>query len=114
MLLKEREFSPECVLFDSWYASLDNLKLVDPGNQRNRSISEVEEKGSLVHLKGYGWIKVFKFVSKEREIEYWASNDLNMNELKRLSLSEKGWMIEEYHRGIKQCARRSNFFLFIF
>lgn len=25
-----------------------------------------------------------------------------MNELNRLSLSEKGWLIEEYHRGIKQ------------
>ncbi len=25
-----------------------------------------------------------------------------MNELDRLSLSEKGWLIEDYHRGIKQ------------
>jgi putative transposase len=50
----------------------------------------------------YGWIKVFKLVSKERGIEYWATNDLKMNELNRLSLSEKGWLIEEYHRRIKQ------------
>jgi hypothetical protein len=25
---KERGFSPECVLFDSWYGSLDNLKTI--------------------------------------------------------------------------------------
>jgi hypothetical protein len=123
MLLKakERGFCPEYVLFDSWYASLDNLKLirklgwlwltrltptrsVDPDGDGNRPLSEVniEEKGSLVHLKAYGWIKVFKLVSKERGIEYWATNNLRMNELDRLSLSEKGWLIEEYHRGIKQ------------
>jgi putative transposase len=123
MLLKakERGFCPEYVLFDSWYASLDNLKLirkldwlwltrltptrsVDPDGQGNRPLSEVniEEKGSLVHLKAYGWIKVFKLASKERGIEYWATNNLKMNELNRLSLSEKGWLIEEYHRGIKQ------------
>ncbi len=81
---KERGFCPECVLFDSWYSSLDNLirKLdwlwltrltptVDPDGDGNRCLSEVniEEKGSLVHLKAYGWIKVFKLVSKERGIE---------------------------------------------
>ncbi len=118
---KERGFCPECVLFDSWYSSLDNLKLirkldwlwltrltptrlVDPDGDGNRCLSEVniEEKGSLVHLKAYGWIKVFKLVSKEKGIEYWATNNLKMNELDRLSLSEKGWLIEDYHRGIKQ------------
>lgn len=40
--------------------------------------------------------------SPRRAIEYWATNNLKMNELDRLSLSEKGWLIEEYHRGIKQ------------
>jgi len=123
MLLKakERRFSPKYVLFDSWYASLENLKqvrnlewlwmtrltatrLVNPDNQGNRPISEIEikESGSLVHLKAYGWIKVFKIVSKKGDIEYWATNDLNMSELQRLSCSEKAWIIEEYHRGIKQ------------
>lgn len=123
MLLKakQREFCPEYVLFDSWYASLDNLKLirkldwlwltrltpsrlVDPDGNGNRPLNEVriEEQGSLIHLKAYGWIKVFKLVSKERGIEYWATNHLKMNELDRLSLSDKGWLIEDYHRGIKQ------------
>ncbi|MDQ5955989.1 MAG: transposase [Chlamydiota bacterium] len=123
MLLKakERRFSPKYVLFDSWYASLENLKqirnlewlwmmrltptrLVNPDNQGNIPISEVEikESGSLVHLKPYRWIKVFKIVSKKGDIEYWGTNDLNMSELQRLSCSEKAGIIEEYHRGIKQ------------
>ncbi len=25
---KQRGFTPECVLFDSWYASVDNLRLI--------------------------------------------------------------------------------------
>ena len=89
MLLKakERGFCPEYVLFDSWYASLDNLKLikklgwlwltrltptrlVDPDGEGNRPLNEVnvKEEGTLVHLKAYGWIKVFN--SKDRGIEY--------------------------------------------
>ncbi len=49
---KERGFCPECVLFDSWYSSLDNLirKLdwlwltrltPDPDGDGNRCLSEV-------------------------------------------------------------------------
>ena len=59
-------------------------------------------KGSVVHLKGYGLIKVFKIVSLNGDIEYWATNDLSMNELFRLKYAELSWSIEVYHRGIKQ------------
>jgi hypothetical protein len=48
-------------------------------------------------------IKVFKTVSKKGDVEYWATNDLEMNELDRLSKAEKTWGIEMYHRGLKQC-----------
>ena len=34
----QRGFAPQCILFDSWYASLDNLKLVR--NLTERSITE--------------------------------------------------------------------------
>ena len=58
--------------------------------------------GTIVHLKGYGLILVFKVDTPEGDIEYWATNDLHMNELTRLKYTEWSWAIEEYHRGIKQ------------
>jgi putative transposase len=118
----ERDFMPRCVLFDSWYASLDNLKLVrdlgwrwltqlksnrlvNPDGTGLRPLPQVElsATGTVVHLKGYGRIKVFKLVTSDGDIEYWATNDLEMHELQRLHLAELTWTIESYHRGIKQC-----------
>ena len=117
----ERGFRPECVCFDSWYASLKNLKLVrrlfggfltrleadrqvNPDHTFNRALATVElaETGTVVHLKGFGFIKVFKIVVTENHIEYWATNDLQMVDLTRLKFAQLSWMIETYHRGIKQ------------
>ena len=119
---RERGFTPECVVFDSWYSSLDNLKLirsygwiwltrlkrnrhVNPDNTGNRPLAEAEiaVTGTVVHLKGYGMVKVFKIVTPDGDIDYWATNDLNLAELRRLQLADFSWSIEEYHRGLKQC-----------
>lgn len=117
----KRGFKPKCVGFDSWYASLANLKYIQnfrwiwltrlESNRQvnldktgNKALNEtaVDEKGTIVHLKGYGMIKVFKIVSKNGDIGYWATNKLDMEILECLSLGEKTWGIEEYHREIKQ------------
>lgn len=119
---KNRRFRPVYVLFDSWYTSLENLKavrnekwhwltclknnrLVNPDGQKNLPISEIEipPEGEVVHLRGYGFIKVFRTVSKNGDVEYWATDDLKMTEAKREGLEKQGWGIEVYHRGIKQC-----------
>jgi len=130
---KERSFRPRCVLFDSWYASVDNLKtirkfgwhwltrlkknrLVNPDNTKNVQIQEIEipPEGRTVHLKAYGFIKVFRIVSKDGDIGYWATDILEMNEAKREVMGGYSWKIEEYHRGIKQfcgvenCQARKN------
>jgi putative transposase len=118
---KERGFTPRCVVFDSWYSGTPNLKLirslgwvwltrlkenrlVNPDRTGNRAVKEVElsESGSLVHLKEYGLIKVFKIVVKDGDIEYWATNELQMTELMRVKYANEAWTIENYHRGIKQ------------
>jgi hypothetical protein len=41
-------------------------------------------------------------VATNSDIEYWATSDLEMTDLQRLRFAELGWMIETYHRGIKQ------------
>ena len=56
-----------------------------------------------MHLKGYGFVKVFKIVTPDGDIDYWATNNLSLHELRRLQLAEFAWAVEEYHRGLKQC-----------
>ncbi len=118
---RDRDFQPRIVLFDSWYTSIDNLKtlrnfgwhwltrlkknrLVNPDKTKNMQIHEIDipPVGRIVHLKAYGFIKVFKIVSKDGDIEYWATDLLDMDEPKREKLGLISWNIEEYHRGIKQ------------
>jgi hypothetical protein len=117
-----RGFHADYVLFDSWYSSLDNLKLVSSygwwwltrlksnrqvnpdgtGNVAIRTL-EVGSEGRQVHLKGYGFIKVFRTVSPNGDAEYWATNDLDLSPSQYERLSQEAWSIESYHRGIKQC-----------
>ena len=116
-----RGFSPELVAFDSWYASLSNLKfiracawiwltqlkanrLVNPDGSGNRPISQtlIGLTGSIVHLKGYGWIKVFKIAAPDGSSEYWATSDLTMTLDPLADFVAQIWHIEEYHRGLKQ------------
>jgi len=41
-------------------------------------------------------------VARNGDTEYWATNDLSMSNLTRQSLAERRWMIEVYHRDLKQ------------
>jgi putative transposase len=115
-----RGFAPECVVFDSWYSGLEDLKAIRGLGWRwltqlkeNRNVNldrqglkpisqtAIVAAGTVVHLEGYGLIRVFKIVSRDGDIEYWATGDLAMDELERLRLSEWCWAIEDYHRGLK-------------
>ncbi len=117
-----RGFQPEYVVFDSWYGSLENLKaldrlgwrwitrlksnrLVNPDGKGNRSISTVPipEEGLTVHLKGYGWIKVFQRAARNGGVEYWATNNPEKERDELEGYARMMWKVEEYHRGIKQC-----------
>ncbi len=119
---KQRGFNPRYAVFDSWYTALENLKLirslgwhwfarmkanrlVDPDRSGNVSLSSIEipNEGRVVHLKGYGMVKVFKTVSMNGDVEYYATDNPEMEGKRCEDLSGQGWGIEEYHRGIKQC-----------
>jgi hypothetical protein len=118
---KQRGLNPRCVCFDSWYSGLDNLKLirtlgwtwlcrlkcnrkvrVDFGSPQAIRTVEIAEQGRVVHLPGYGSIRVFRVVATNGDTDYWASSDVQMDALRRLQYGEFCWRIEEYHRGIKQ------------
>jgi len=117
-----RGFRPEYVLFDGWYASLENLKhlralglpwltrlkanrLVNKDRQGQRPLSrtEIAAGGTEVWLVGYGLVRVFKIVAPDGDSAYWATSDPAMTDLTRRQMAEYGWAIETYHRGIKQC-----------
>lgn len=118
---KDRGFAPECVLFDGWYSSLDNLKRlktlgwswltrlkanrrVNPDRTGLRAVEAcaIAGTGTVVHLEGYGLIRVFRIVARDGTTEHWATSNLQMDELERLRLADASWRIEEYHRGLKQ------------
>ena len=116
-----RGFRPRCVLFDSWYASLENLKqahgygwtfltrlkanrLVSPapGQRLAVAAADIAAAGTVLHLPGFGKVKVFRLVAPDGDTQHWATNDLGMGELDRLRHAEQSWAVEEYHRGLKQ------------
>ena len=117
-----RGFRPKMLLFDGWYASLENLKairsyewqwltrlkgnrLVNPDDTGNVPIEtlSIPREGRRVHLKGYGFVRVFRTVAKDGDAEYWATSDLSMTEAERAEWAQQAFGIEVYHRGIKQC-----------
>jgi putative transposase len=117
-----RGFAPEWVLVDSWYASLENLKTIRQLHwrwltrlKRNRRVNpdglgnvlldtlSLGPEGQVVHLQGYGFIKVFQTVGQDGDVEYWASSELAWGAGEREDLSRQARSIETYHRGLKQC-----------
>ena len=117
----QRGFEPELVAFDSWYSGLANLKLVrklgwhwltqlkrnrqvSVDRSGNRAISEIfiPVQGRRAHLKGYGWIKVFRTVATNGDAEYWATSKLEMSIEEAAFYALDAWQIEGYHRGLKQ------------
>lgn len=116
-----RGLHPALVAFDSWYASLANLKrvrqydwhwltqlranrLVNVEHSGNRPIRDVliHHSGSIVHLKGYGLVKVFKTADRHGGVEFWATSDLTLSLWELAEHVQAAWQIEVYHRGIKQ------------
>jgi putative transposase len=116
-----RGFRPRCVAFDVWYSGRDNLKKVrgygwtfltqlrcnrkvNPDGTGNRAVSAcaIAATGTVVHLEGFGLVKVFRIVATNGDTEHWVTNDLSMDEATRLMYAEQAWGIEEYHRGLKQ------------
>lgn len=123
-IARHRGFKPKAVLMDSWFTSIENLKLIESygwkwigGLKCNRLVSE--EQGTYVRvelldwtskqvrkvwLKAYGFVQVSKIVATNGDIAYIASNDLSLEEYEKLKAgSDFRWDIETFHRGIKQC-----------
>lgn len=118
----ERGFQSQLVCFDSWYASIENLKLVRSlgwhfltrlkENRRIRvsggKLQAVSEAGlcggdgTICWLKDYGEVKIFRIFATDGTAEYWATSLREMTEPERKDLARQAWRIEMYHRALKQ------------
>src|SRR5829696_323758 len=121
LMAKGRGFSPKYVLFDMWYASTENLKqvrgfgwhwltrlrgdrVVTPEDRITRKLDEVavSASGTVLHLRGYGMVRVFRIDAPDGDTGYWATNDLAMDAGMRRYYAEVSFAIENYHRELKQ------------
>lgn len=116
-LAKRREVKAEAVVADSWYSSLDNLKCIRDmgwnwvmGLRKNRMVNRKDrlenltilDEGLRVHLRGYGFIHVFRFEGKNNRTDYIGTNIENPTKDQIKSLVRKRWQIEVFHRELKQ------------
>jgi hypothetical protein len=115
---KSRGLEPEMVVADSWYSSLKNLKSVQShgwdwvvGLRCNRLVNkphiqicklDIPGEGLKVHLKGYGWIKVFRFEAKNGRTDYIGTSRLDMTAEQVKVYFERRWSIEVMHRELTQ------------
>ena len=121
---RQRGFSPFYVLMDTWYSSIDNLKLISHElgwhficnlkSNRKVSISQgsyisiadlglADRQVRKVWLKEYGFVLVCKIVHTNGDIKYLATDDLGLTDYDKFTDHfENRWKIEEFHRGIKQ------------
>ena len=63
---------------------------------------DIPEDGLKVHLRGYGWIIVYRFVAKNGHTDYIGTNIESPTREKILSYVKKRWNVEVYHRELKQ------------
>ena len=57
--------------------------------------------GITVHLRGYGFVKVFRTVA-HTAADYWATNHLQMTAKRERTKPCRLWRVEVYHRALKQ------------
>lgn len=126
----DKQIRAETVLFDAWYASSDNLKLVHRPNlvffttlKENRPVSPSKEGGGYIRLDAIAWTverlatgvlvklkeapfkaRLFKVVATNGDIDWviTTSPDEMMTTRGAQDANDGRWQVEERHRGVKQ------------
>lgn len=123
------------ILFDSWYASAENLKLVHRLGltffttlKSNRMVS-LSKEGGWIHLNDIDWtverlkngvrvklkeipfkVQLFKVVATDGDIDWVITNcpDETLTTQVAQEANDVRWQIEELHRGLKQLTGTEN------
>jgi SRSO17 transposase len=132
MLLKavaEKGIQAKTIVFDSWYASVENLKLIHRLKlifyttlKDNRMISLSPEQG-YIHLHEIAWtperlaqgvlvklkevpfhVRLFKLVAPHGDIDWVITNSPDETVTAQVvqDMTDVRWQVEELHRGLKQ------------
>ncbi len=124
-----KQIQAKTVLFDSWYGSWRNLKLVHRLGltfyttlKANRMVSLSAEDG-YIHLDAIDWnderlrhgiivklkkvpfkVRLFKVVALNGDIDWVITNDLDETVITQVAqnANELRWQVEEFHRELKQ------------
>jgi hypothetical protein len=127
--LADKRIKARTVLFDSWYAGADNLKLIHRLGliffttlKENRLVSLSKEAG-YIHLDQIEWtperlqngvrvklkevpfkVRLFKLVATNGDIDWVITNgsDETLTAQVAQNANDVRWQVEELHRGIKQ------------
>ena len=127
--ISDKSIQAKRILFDSWYASVDNLKLVNRLGltffttlKSNRMVSLSKEAG-YIHLEKIEWtpeqlenglliklkevpfkVRLFKVVATNGDIDWVITNspDETLTTQAAQDMSDVRWQVEELHRGLKQ------------
>lgn len=115
---KARGLHPETVVADSWYSSLKNLKAVRShgwdwvmGLHSNRLVGKphkqlrdlnIPDEGLVTYLKGYGWIRVFRFETSKGRTDYIGTSRTDLSREQVKEYFERRWSVEVLHRELKQ------------
>jgi len=128
-VVKAGTIQARTLLFDSWYASSENLKVIHRAGwtffttlQRNRLVSLSKETGyqalDTLQPPAGGWnrgveirvqqvpfgLKLFQLVATDGSIEWVITNHLaaHLNREMVIDAVQVRWQVEEFHRSFKQ------------
>lgn len=124
-----KQIQARTLLFDGWYASAENLKLIHRRKRiffttlkSNRLVSLSKEHG-YIHLEDLEWtperfshglrvklkevpfhVRLFKLVAPDGDIDWVITNDLDETVTAQVAEESRHvrWQVEELHRGLKQ------------
>jgi hypothetical protein len=127
--VENKQLKARTILFDAWYASAENLKLIHRRRwtffttlKSNRLVSLSKEQGYL-HLDEIDWtperlehglivklkevpfkVRLFKVVASNGDIDWVITNDLDETVTTQVAqeANDVRWQVEELHRDFKQ------------
>jgi|GEM_PF-1936440 len=88
----------------TWFSRIKKNRMVNPDHTDNRPVSSltIPDDGLNVHMKKFGFVRVFHTVNTDGKERYWATNFLTMDHLDRRNLQAICRSIENYHRALKE------------
>ena len=127
--IEQKRIQARTILFDGWYASAENLKLIHRRKRiffttlkSNRLVSLSKEQG-YIHLEDMTWtpdrlaygvtvklkevpfhVRLFKLVAPDGDIDWVITHDLAETVTAQVAEDscDVRWQVEELHRGLKQ------------